>query len=211
MKIIGFGLSVVVCLAACGAKAPSLTASTPPAITFDAGALVGGTARVSAAIYSTTPDDVRLSWLHCDSVGTCSPIAGAMGRIYQIALTDEGQGLRFDETATLAGTMLVTSSQISAAIDTTPIQTQPGQITGMFNVGGQLNLIPGQFDRAARIGNYQWAMCTSPSSCTPVTSTMDFYMVQAADAGKTPRVRYEAEHLGTKAMVEVSSTTPIAP
>jgi hypothetical protein len=120
--------------------------SSPP--TISGTAQQGQTLSEQHGSWSGHPTSYGYQWLDCDSSGNgCSPIAGASGQSYKLAVSDRGHTIRVRETATNAvGSSTATSAPTgvvsagpafsASTRGATTLTTTTAVVNGVVNTGG---------------------------------------------------------------------------
>jgi hypothetical protein len=164
---------------------------------------------------------VQLSyqWQDCTAPGlsqTCTNIANATARTYQVASTDVGSWLQIVEIATSTnpgGIGYSTAQTTGAAVQAVPISRNPGPaISGLAQDGQQLTASTGSWDGTQPITGYtyQWDRCTTGVPCSQILgATSNTYTLTDADVGHTLKVGVEATNLvGTGGATNCVGTPP---
>jgi len=182
--------SVVVAAPPVAANAPVITGSP-----------VDGR-RLSAAGESftgTQPITVTLQWLRCDGAGTCSSIAGATGRTYDLVAADIGSTLEVRAT----GTNSVGSDSISSAATGTvapapPVNSVRPVVSGTPRDGSNLTVSQGTWTGTDPISYaVQWQRChVDGTNCADISgATSSTYTAGPADVGHALRAAVTATNV----------------
>lgn len=162
----------------------------------------GKVLRGNPGTWTGAPTDYDYLWFRCSKTGgSCARIAGSGSREYTVASNDVGNTLRVRVTAInadgSANAMSVPTAVIKAAASNAPQRTASPSITGTPQQGQTLTSSTGNWNGAQPITfAYQWQRCdTNGDNCLDIPgATAKTYVAQAADVGKTLRVRVLAKN-----------------
>jgi hypothetical protein len=146
-------------------------------------------------------------WFRCSKTGgSCSQIGGSGSREYTVASNDVGNTLRVRVTAINAdgstNAMSVPTAVITEAPSNAPQRTSNPSISGTPQQGQTLTASTGNWSGAQPITfAFQWQRCdANGDGCVDIGgATGRTYVAQAADVGKTLRVRVTARNSGGSA------------
>jgi len=197
--------SVVVAAAPVAVDAPAIT-GTP----------VDGR-RLSAAGESftgTQPITVTMQWLRCDGAGTCSPIAGATGRTYDLVAADIGSTIKVRATGTnSAGSDSISSAATGTVAPAAPVNSVRPVVSGTPRDGSNLTVSQGTWTGTDPISYaVQWKRCdVDGTNCVDISgATSSTYTAGPADVGKTIRVIETATNAGGSTSATSARTGVVA-
>jgi hypothetical protein len=167
--------------------------------------VVGDTLATSNGSWSgTTPMSFSYRWLRCSKSGgrangsDCGVLSGETNNTYQLRNADVGSRMRVRVTASnVDGSAAGVSNPTDTVIAGRPLNTNPPTISGVPRQGQTQTADPGTWSGRQPISfAYLWRRCNSTGgSCTNVFgATGRTYTLQAADNGRTLRVRVTARN-----------------
>lgn len=109
--------------------------------------------------------------------------------------------------------LTVWAGTASAAAQVAPVNTAPPTVSGAPTVGKTLTATDGAWNNSPTAFTYQWLRCNGGgNSCTSVTGAIQkTYMLVAADAGRTMRVRVTATNADGSASAQSEQTAAVQP
>jgi Right handed beta helix region len=165
--------------------------------TIAGSAVVGSYLTAAVGSWSgTAPMSYAYQWRHCDSAGSCTPVAGATGPNFAPSGSDAGMTIRVSVTATnQAGSTIATSAATSPVI-APPVSSAVPQIAGDPRTGAQLTASTGTWTGANLIYSYNWLRCDRRGgSCSQIPgATSTVYTVSSDDVGARLRVMVSAQN-----------------
>ena len=177
---------------------------------------VGSQLTATAGNWSGSPTpSVAYQWQDCDAGGAnCTPISGATGSVYTVALADAGFTIEVVVTATNSAGAGQAGSAPTALVPTPqpPLNNQPPTVTGTAAVGEQLTATAGSWSGSpAPTFAYQWQDCdTNGANCSPIDGAIGAsYTIVAADAGFTIEVLVTATNTAGTNQAASSPTNTI--
>jgi hypothetical protein len=214
-------LGVLALVAICLTVVSTSGAATGPTNTVAPS--VTGTAQQGQSLTTSTgtwtssnpPIQYGFNWQRCNpDASACANIAGATSASYTPGIADVGSTLRSVVTGTdSAGSQDQASAitaVVTAAANTSPVNTVPATISGTTSVGSTLTVANGTFTGAQPITyTYAWQLCdTTGASCAPITgASAQTYLVASTALGKTLRAVVTATNASGSA---TSTTVPTA-
>ena len=158
--------------------------------------LAGGTLTASEGTWSSEESlTYSYQWERC-SAGHCAPIEGASVSSYELTEDDMNTTLRVLVTATdNTGSSTAVSAATATIEPETIVELSEPSISGLVQVGGDLNADPGIWSGAKLTYAYQWESCnTSGSECAAIEGAQEpSYIVLSGDVGTTLRVKATIE------------------
>jgi hypothetical protein len=158
--------------------------------------------RANPGSWTNASTNYDYQWLRCSRTGaSCSPILDATSKEYAVVSADVGNTVRVRVTAKNAdGKTNATSGPsavVKAAASNAPQRTASPSIAGTPQQGQTLTASTGNWNGAQPITfAFQWLRCdANGDACADVpAATAKTYVAQAADVGKTIRVRVLARN-----------------
>jgi hypothetical protein len=174
---------------------------------------ISGTARVGRVLRGnrgtwTGAQSFAHRWVRCDPDGSepdgsdCAQISEATGTNYRVRSSDRGFRLRFRVTGSNADGSTTVASNATAVVGpgggaSAPTNVERPTISGTPAPGNRLQANRGTWngDEPMTFG-YRWLRCDAQgNSCANISgATGNEYVVQAADLGRTLRVRVTARN-----------------
>jgi hypothetical protein len=151
-------------------------------------------------------------WEDCDSAGgNCTPIVGATGSTYMIAMSDAGFRIRVFVTGTNdSGSSAAVESSNTADVNGPPMNLTAPAITGTAQVGSTLTAHDGSWSGVPAPGfTVQWEVCDSAgANCSDISGQMGAtFTPVSGDVGKTIRVKVSASNTNGSAGPAESAQT----
>jgi hypothetical protein len=168
-------------------SAPPVTTATP---TVTGTAQRGSTLTATAGSWSGIGNSYNDQWQRSTDTGsTWTNVSGATALTYSPGLTDEGDELRLQVTASNAdGTVIATSAPTAAVATSAPSDTTAPAVTGSAQRGGSVTAGQGSWGGQGNTYSYQWQRSADGSTWTNITSaTSSGYAPTVADEGDTLR------------------------
>jgi hypothetical protein len=177
----------------------------------------GKTLTASTGAWSGTPPlSFSFQWLRCAKSGSpCARITRANAQAYTLTRADVDRSVRVRVSArNAAGSSSALSEHSRVVVGlAAPVNVSPPGITGTAREGETLTVSPGEWRGAQPILlRYQWFRCDSGGrACAAIRGATDTRRdVDAADVGRTLRVRVTAANDGGSSRVLTSPSAVVA-
>ena len=193
---------------------PVPTNATLPSISGNA--IIGRTLTDEHGTWTNSPiKSYTYQWEDCDPNGDgCVPIANATNRSYTVQLSDMGDSIRVEESATNAGgtSTPALSAPTAVVVPPVPTHTTVPTISGNALEGQTLSESHATWSSLTPVTySYLWEVCdSSGGSCeTSAVSTDQTFALTPADVGHTIRVQETATNAGGSSQPATSGHTAV--
>ncbi len=179
-------------------------------------AVTGQELTATEGTWKGTAPAFSYQWELCNAAGAeCNEIKGASAKTFKIPDGDAGHRLRVTVTAANSAGKASASSQPTAEVlGVGPTSTEPPSISGEAKEGALLSASAGKWTGTEPITyEYEWLRCNSSGgecSTAQAGSALPSYLVSAADATHTLRVKVIATNLAGKGEAESEPTGTVA-
>jgi hypothetical protein len=196
------------------AATPAIPSSPPVntvAPTISGPAQRGATLTSNQGTWTGIGNAYSQQWQRSPDGTTWTNITGATGAAYTLAISDEGDEVRLNVTATNPdGTASVATQPTNTAQSAAPVNTAAPTLTGTAQRGSVLTASVGTWNGLANNYAYQWQRSSDGTTWTSITgATGASYTVGVADEQATVRVFVTATNADGTASAPSAATTTI--